>query len=354
MANQIFASNYPKGMQMEQRFQHVFGKIQLAASVGNQFGGPESLDWTNILTGAVYATGGTNSNGTALITALSASAGTITATAANRFVVGQSITFVGLTTTIGLLLNGQTVQVVTATSSQFTFVNTATGSGSGETGMAVSGSKFFTYGLTGNNVTATVTSLSATAASGGTPAYITVTAANNFFKGASVTFSGLTTVLGLLMNGVQFTVLWANQTSFAILSALTGSAGSDSGTAIAQNPCAPTSFICSSSAASGIIYQADQRNWNLYPFESAGFTPAGTNSAPTITTTSGGVTTALGVAAGALSEVTGASGITGVQAPVFTGSAVSAAALAKITGAYPSSVTGDLISWSAYFLKDGN
>lgn len=50
-------------------------------------------------------------------------------------------------------------------------------------------------------------------------------------------------------------------------------------------------------------------------------TPAtltGTNSAPTITTSSGGVTVALGVTAGALSEVTGATGITGVQAPVLT------------------------------------
>ena len=51
------------------------------------------------------------------------------------------------------------------------------------------------------------------------------------------------------------------------------------------------------------------------------YTPAGTNSAPTITTSSGGVSTVLGVAAGALSEVTGATGITGVQAPAFTGTA---------------------------------
>jgi hypothetical protein len=302
MANQIFATPYPKGMEMTQRAQHVFGKIQLAASVGDQFGGPEALNWTNILTGSVYATGGTNASGTALITALSASGGTITATAANRFSVGQSISFVGLTTTIGLLLNGTTAIVATASSTSFTFLSTATGSGSSETGMAVSGSKFYTYGIPGNGVSATVTSLSATAASGGTPAYVTVTAANNYFAGATVTFSGLTTTLGLLLNGVQFTVLWANQTSFAILTALTGSAGSDSGTAIAQNPAAPYSIQITSNAASGYIYQIDQRNWNIYPFQ------AGSTTSP----------------------------------------------LAKVTGAYPAGVTGDIIAYSAYFIKDGN
>ncbi len=51
------------------------------------------------------------------------------------------------------------------------------------------------------------------------------------------------------------------------------------------------------------------------------YTPAGNNSAPTITTTSGGVAVPLGVNAGALSETTGATGITGVQAPAFTGTA---------------------------------
>jgi hypothetical protein len=303
MANQIFASNYPRGMQMEQRFQHVFGKIQLAASVGSQFGGPESLNWSNILSGAVYASGSTTSNGTALVTVLSASAGTITATAANRFSVGQAVTFVGLTSALGLLLNGQTVIVVTASTTQFTFANSATGTGTSETGMAVSGQKFLTYGLPTNPIAATVTSLAATAASGGTPAYVTVTAANNYFAGALVTFSGLTTTLGLLLNGVKFTVLWASQTQFAILTALTGSAGADSGTASAQNPCAPSSFIAASSAASGYIYQVDQRNWNIYPMQ---------------------------------------------------GGASASLPLAKVTGAYPAGITGDLISWSAYFLKDGN
>lgn len=85
------------------------------------------------------------------------------------------------------------------------------------------------------------------------------------------------------------------------------------------------------------------KNWKLKVFQNAGFTPAGTNSAPTITTSSGGVATPLGVAAGALSETAGAAGITGVQAPVFTGTAVAAAALSELpASAYPAGITGDV------------
>ena len=89
------------------------------------------------------------------------------------------------------------------------------------------------------------------------------------------------------------------------------------------------------SLTTGFIYKWDPVHQTIRVYEGASgsgtisapaltmdsYTPAGTNSAPTITTSSGGVSTALGVAAGALSEVTGATGITGVQAPAFTGTA---------------------------------
>lgn len=66
-------------------------------------------------------------------------------------------------------------------------------------------------------------------------------------------------------------------------------------------------------------------------YESAAFTPAGTNSAPTITTTTNaGTTEPMYTNAGALTQTTGATGITGVQAPTFTGTAVAAAALAEV------------------------
>jgi hypothetical protein len=93
---------------------------------------------------------------------------------------------------------------------------------------------------------------------------------------------------------------------------------------------------------SGIVWNfapgTMQANGSLQALIPAGGTPAGTivstSTAPTITTSSGGVSTALGVAAGALSEVTGASGITGVQAPTitstFTGSAGTAGELTNL------------------------
>ena len=73
-------------------------------------------------------------------------------------------------------------------------------------------------------------------------------------------------------------------------------------------------------SAQGYIYRWDPVNYTIRIFlAGAGSgTIVSTSSAPTITTSSGGVTTALGVAAGALSEVTGATGITGVQAPTIT------------------------------------
>ncbi len=86
-------------------------------------------------------------------------------------------------------------------------------------------------------------------------------------------------------------------------------------------------------------------------FTGESYTPAGTNSAPTITTSSGGVTTALGVAAGALSEVSGASGITGVQAPTFTGTAHTLAgtnSAPTFTGTAPASGSSQYPEGSAY------
>lgn len=71
-----------------------------------------------------------------------------------------------------------------------------------------------------------------------------------------------------------------------------------------------------------------------------GFTPAGTNSAPTITITGGqGAGVAIQIdtdANGAVLGKTAATtrtGITGVQAPTFTGTAVAAAALAEVAAA---------------------
>ncbi len=117
-------------------------------------------------------------------------------------------------------------------------------------------------------------------------------------------------------------------------------------------------------SASGLIYNfsvgTTQANGKMQVFLPSGAgTPAGTivstSTAPTITTTSGGVTVALGVNAGALSEVTGASGITGVQAPTitstFTGTAGSAAASVQLGNVTYASVSAANIVFRAEFPK---
>lgn len=85
-------------------------------------------------------------------------------------------------------------------------------------------------------------------------------------------------------------------------------------------------------------------------------TVTSTSTAPTITTSSGGVTTPLGVAAGALSETAGASGITGVQAPTITSTATAGAVTSAFTGlaagplvelANGASVTADTVYFRA-------
>lgn len=88
---------------------------------------------------------------------------------------------------------------------------------------------------------------------------------------------------------------------------------------------------------SGYVFSFDGAN-KLKAFRSAGFTPAGSNSAPTVTITGGEAgTVAVGIAsdadAAALSKVaaTTRTGITGVQAPAFTGTPVAAAALSEVT-----------------------
>lgn len=68
-----------------------------------------------------------------------------------------------------------------------------------------------------------------------------------------------------------------------------------------------------------------------YAASSGAFTAAGTNTAPTITSgTAATTTTPLYTNSGAITQVTGAAGITGVQAPVFAGSAV-AVSVAEVT-----------------------
>ncbi len=357
MANQPFVYPFPRGVDNSQHETTLDGAIVLAGSAS---AGGEAIAWNSLLSGVPYnetnwlGRGPGRNTGSALVTAFSASLGTALVIAANNFAPGQPVTFKGCTTTLGLLLNGVTVTVVTASATQFTFLSSATGENEGETGMAVSGIGYQMLAKGSQSLSAAVTSL---AVSGG---IITVTAANYYLPGAQVTFSGLGTALGLLMNGVKFTVLASTGTAFTLASTLTGTAGSDTGTATGNNPPQPHSVRFWSATASGYLYQYNEILGQLFVFEGGAGTPAGTivstSTAPTITTSSGGVATPLGVAAGALSETAVASGITGVQAPTitstFTGTPGSAGALTPLTsGAYPASVLADVIKFSARFAR---
>jgi hypothetical protein len=295
MANQILVDNFPGGRSIESAVEIFRGSVALAGSAVST---GEPLNWANLISGVGYNEvnrlgGGGHGSGSALVTAFSASTGTVTATANNNFQVGQLLTFVGLTTTLGLLLNGVTVQVVTASSTQFTFLSSATGSGSGETGLAVNANSQV-FPLQGANATLAVT-ITALSASGG---IVTVTATNSYLPGAQVTITSASSGIGALLNGNTYTVLSSTSSAFKITSSATGATGTGTGSGI--NPPQPFSVKFWSELASGYVYQYSRTTGVLY---------------------------------------------------VLTGAAAQSALTALSAGAYPSGVLGDVIRYEATFQK---
>lgn len=115
---------------------------------------------------------------------------------------------------------------------------------------------------------------------------------------------------------------------------------------------------------SGYTYQYDIANKKLKVFQVAGFTPAGTISAPSFTVKNGTILTngTMGLTADAASaSVVGGTAITTdrtltttspVGVPTFTGSAVAAGAGSELpASSYPSGVTGDTITLMATWLS---
>ena len=310
MANQLFANNNPYSGDLLQKSQVVYGSVVLAGAAVTT---GEPLNWSNILIGVGYNESNLMGNGvvgasSAQTTGFAISGGVCTVTAANNFSVGQSIIFLANTQTLSTKFNGLTFTVATATSSQFTFATSITGvTTTGDVGLAVSGTPLRILGLTRNTITAPVTSLAATVASGGVPAYITVTAANSFLPGANVTFAGLSTTLGAKMNGVSFTVVSSTGSAFVVYSTLTGSAGSDTGTASGQNVSQPFRVQFGSANASGYIYQYVESTGNLFVMQT-----------PTIS----------------------------------SGTQAAAPLTALPAAAYPSAVLNDTIEYIAFFSKD--
>jgi len=268
MANQILVNPYPYGSDCTQNVQAIRGSIVLA---GSSTSNGEFLDWTKLASGIGYnevnfAGQQQNGSGAAYVTALSGDGTTVTATANNNFSVGDILTFVGATTTLGLLLNGVQVTVASASATQFTFASTATGSGSGEVGLAVTTNApdgLLTGARSGVNLTVTALSADGTT--------ITVTAANNLLPGAEVTFSVATGSLGPKLTGT-YTVVGSTGTAFTFLSALTGATGV--GTAVGINPPSPFSVKVWSANASGYEYFYDEKTGALYTFVTIASPPA--------------------------------------------------------------------------------
>jgi len=141
----------------------------------------------NAATGATTLGGGTTVSPaatTAVVTAASASAGTITYTATNTFTTGQVVTIGGLSTAAFNLTN---VTIASATSAQFTVTNAATGTAvTGANGTAV------VYGTTGVNGGLSVSSGAVTVAAG----------TGNTSIAGTLTVTGAATINGgLTING---------------------------------------------------------------------------------------------------------------------------------------------------------
>lgn len=248
MANQILVDPFPGGRDIGSQVDTWSGTIALAGSAVTT---GEPLNWANIVTGVGYNEinrlgEGAHGSATALVTAFSASSGTVTATAANNFSVGQQVTFVGCTTTLGKLLNGVTVTLATASSTQFTFLSSATGTGTSEVGLAVSGRNVYPLQSANAAITGSVTALSA---SGG---IVTVTAANNLLPGAQVVITSSTAGIGASISGQTLTVLSSTSTAFTVTSSATGATGT--GTYSGINPPQPFTVSVWSELASGYTY----------------------------------------------------------------------------------------------------
>ena len=359
MSSQLLVNSYPAGFDATQASLTVNGSILLAGSAVST---GEPINWTSLMDAVAYTQvnyrgNGKNGTGAAYTTGFAVSTGICTCTAANNFSPGQQVTFLGNTGTLSALFNGQVVTILTASSSSFTFATTNTGTTTtGDVGIAV---RYIPVSLPvpADGTVQSVT-ISALSASGTT---LTVTGANNLLPGAEVTVSVATGTLGPKLAGLTLTVLNSTQTAFTALmpSALSGSTGT--GTASGTNPPQPYSVKFWSGAGSGLIYQYTSATGCLFVYQGGAGTPAGTivstSTAPTITTgTNETVTAVVATNGGALTQATGAAGITGVQAPTitstFTGSSGSAGALTPLgAGAYPAGVLADVILYEAKFTR---
>lgn len=331
----VFA--YPNGVDNTQRSQELTGQVTLGSP-----GEPIS------------------------ITAWAISGNIATFTATNTLIAGQTVQLTGFGTST--FFNGRNVVVLPTglTGSAFTaFFQQAPGSAT-EAGKASP--------VTPLNIAITAWSI--------TSNVVTFTAANTLAAGQTVTLSGFGT--STFFNGVQAVVSGTglSGTSFRIPLTHGNGSGTEAGVAnlspfyvtgglginwfpmtslttggtfIADTSATtPSNATFESQGTTGYVYRWNRTSNTLQIYQGAGATPAGTISAPTITTATGDPSTApIGVVGGALAQTAGAAGITGVQAPVFTGTAQAAAALSEFPDAtaLPQAIINDLIVFVAKFPK---
>ena len=204
----------------------ITGTFQLVqAATGNLLTTGASATITNLV--ATAANAGTSPS-------------TVTVTCANTFSAGQFVVIQGVTT--ATTLNGQILQIATASASQFTAkwrgttIATAADTGTAKL-LVTAGGAPVTLGAT-----ATATNSAATASSAGTAGVATITATNAFVPGNIVSIQSM--VLGSVLDGGIFGVISTGLTGSAFefngkMASITS--GADTGTATLLVTGTPTS-----------------------------------------------------------------------------------------------------------------
>lgn len=178
-----------------------------------------------------YYIGGTPCISAAAITGYSIASNVVTIVANNTLSAGNMVAISGLSTTTGLLLDGQTLTVTAATGTQFTaaFTNADVPS-TADSGTAQTQQTAHTATITSFSITSNVA---------------TLVGANNLVQGDTVTVSGLTT--GTYLN-TTLTVLAASPTQFtAAITHADVASTTDSGSGVSG-----TNFFCNTGVISDV------------------------------------------------------------------------------------------------------
>lgn len=188
---------------------------------------------------------------------------------------------------------------------------------------------------------------------------VTITATNTLVAGQYVSFNGLANLP--FLNGIAPLIVASRSATQFTVAFTHANVSSAVETGQAVTVIGPDDMVLVSQSGSGYEYRYNKSFATIQIFQVGAATPAGTivstSTAPTITTgTNATVTAVIATNGGALTQAAGATGITGVQAPIitstFTGSAGTAGPLSELpAGALPAGVLADIINWSSTYAK---